>query len=419
MLTTSVIVRTMATVNPNGNEPIGIFMLPPELRRKIWRMTLPDESKVVQAKSDNCPRHTHFSSTRYNCIISFSVVQQTNPRTVPIALHICAESRATIPILPGSESERNGCGIWWNPAIDKILLDFDFDPRCLGGRTRLCRLLRHLVVGFTYGALFAITLNLHPDMQTVVAETRARGQLRDLIVQLPMMKTFWIAYPDMSRPTGHQTLMAHGREPLRADLMFMDMMASADDPTATFRAFFSMDWRMRQATNSSMIARSMFTLVFMRVVNEHRPSLDPIPGLQATIRLATRAPHLASMTPCYISHSSYVSARYALWSSELRHVVTWHPPPIQVSIINIVNGVAGLSMTPGAIQGGANGNGTNQVVAFQQNATQQNATQQTATQQNGTQQNGTQQNGTQQNGTQQTGTQQTGTQQNGTSQDTS
>ncbi|KUI65349.1 hypothetical protein VM1G_00764 [Cytospora mali] len=373
----------MATVKPSGIERIGIFMLPFELRRKIWRMTLPDESKTVQAKSDNCPRHTHLSNIRYNCIISFSVVQQTNPRTIPIALHICAESRASISILPGSENEQNGSGIWWNPAIDKILLDFDFDPRCLMGRTRLCRLLRHLVVGFTYGALFSITLNLHPDMQTVVAETRAHGQLQDLIVQLPMMKSFWIAYPDIprSRPIGHHYLVTNGQEALRADLMSMDMMASAEDPTATFRAFFSMDWRMRQATMNPYILRHTLMCVFRRVVSEHRPPLDPIPGLQATIRLAMRTPRLASMTPCYISHSSYATSKYASWSSELRNVVTWHPPPVQMSSNSIINMIANLSVTPAAFQGGANGNGINAVVNVQQNATQQNATQQNATNQ--------------------------------------
>lgn len=242
----------MATVNfktikkpLNGTQTTGIFVLPPEIREKIWKLSLPDDGKIVQARSHRCLKHDPEVNMKY-CIITFSFIQQQNKsRKVPVILQVCAESRATLPFLYGDQP--GASRVWWNPAIDKIHLGFDFNPSCLESREGLCARFRHVVVDISFGALFSIKLSLQPDMHTVLVQTAARGQLSELIKKLPNMETLSMAPPI---PRFIDTLRASQRpdntpvskqDRLRGDLEKLIELASSSNPAAVFHAIESMN----------------------------------------------------------------------------------------------------------------------------------------------------------------------------------
>ncbi|ROV89550.1 hypothetical protein VSDG_08534 [Cytospora chrysosperma] len=239
-------VNFKATKKPlNGSQTTGIFVLPPEIRDKIWKFSLPDDGKIIQARSHRCLKHDPKVNMKY-CIITFSLIQQQNKsRKVPVVLQVCAESRAILPFLYGDQP--GASRVWWNPAIDKIFLGSDFNPSCLQGREGLCALFRLVVVDISFGAFFFIKLSLQSDMQTVLAQTAARGQLSELIKKLPNMETLSMAPPIrifVNTRRGIQrrdNTYVSKQDRLRSDLKKLIELASSSNPAAVFHAIKSMN----------------------------------------------------------------------------------------------------------------------------------------------------------------------------------
>lgn len=288
----------------NGTQTTGIFVLPFEIRDTIWKLSMPDDNEmIVQAKSDHCPKHK-YELEKHDCIISFSIVKQRT--TVPAVLQLCAESRASIPLLNGGE--QRGSKIWWNAACDKILFDFDFDPRCLEGRPVLCDRFAHLVVGISYGIFFSLKLSLQPDMHTVRVESQARGQLLKLVEKLPQLKTFSIAYPDMGenmQPTPMQ-------DRVRAHLNNIRTLVSSG-PVADFKAITQM-WSWSSSINSYGVTRPDGVQIL-------GPPLDAITFGPGAGRVYTRpfefvtrpAHHLAQATTSHMWHLQEPSTEFNQW----------------------------------------------------------------------------------------------------------
>ncbi|ROV98371.1 hypothetical protein VMCG_07135 [Cytospora schulzeri] len=334
----------MATLNfkntkmaMDGSQTKGIFRLPPEIRNNIWNFSLPDDGKVVQARSDKCAKHKHEHETDKNCIISFSIVQQqSNTRPVPAVLHLCTESRAIVPFLHGGE--KGASGIWWNPAVDKILFDFDFNPCCLEGRTGLCAVFNHVVVGISYGALFSIKLSLEPDMHTLHAETAARGQLAKLIEKLPEMQTLSIAYPDVSGCSGcdwrasqsnRQGLVClysytvpfgsariADRDRLRGNPENMVEVVSFRNPSAVFQSIELLDCWMRQMRVTDAMTDRQRRYIFSGSARQQQmvPPFDEVPFGPFAVKIFTEpAPHMIPFSKFYMQHSLSISVEHMRW----------------------------------------------------------------------------------------------------------
>ncbi|KAH6603970.1 hypothetical protein Trco_007416 [Trichoderma cornu-damae] len=180
-----------------AEETFSLYALPFEIRALIWEATLPP------------PRIFHVKGTENACLKK--VLAFHNSHVPPIALRICAESRAVALRVGGFFlAPTTAAGPWFNPKRD--ILYFDRNQRHMlrskGGKTQVCGWEQVLHVGLEWRAWFRdVPRQTAPGDEDV--RRHWRSVMRGLYLHMPALEGIHYVLPRVRHKGG----VTWGREP--------------------------------------------------------------------------------------------------------------------------------------------------------------------------------------------------------------